>query len=272
MELLDDLKMSLLNISFVTIYIIHKMLVLLKNNLNYLKDSIFECFLKEYNRLLLFFSKEIIFSRHIIMESLSPEGKNINKDIRNIFRLKALNYTAIKDIRNLFRLEKETKRLKDRILRDIENLFKHEKEKKYDRPVRVSNFWSNDYIEYKSNGDRNKTLSVEEYQNKIRPYLKDIIKSDTWKIQLTGAINFISSINNNEDRVMNSKSDNIEIMINDEKDEVIKKLCDSLKNRYQNNLESLKGCEFVFNYVHLLHYKCHKINLNYGGSYIDSPD
>ena len=28
-----------------------KMLLLLQNNLNYLKDSIFECFLKEYIRL-----------------------------------------------------------------------------------------------------------------------------------------------------------------------------------------------------------------------------
>ena len=42
---------------------------------------------------------------------------------------------------------------------------------------------------------------------------------------------------------MHSKSDNIEIMINDEADEVIKKMFDSLKNRYQNNLESIKGSE-----------------------------
>ena len=55
MDLFKDLKMSLLNLSFVIIYIIHKMLVLIKNNPNYLKDSIFECFFKEYNRLLFFF-------------------------------------------------------------------------------------------------------------------------------------------------------------------------------------------------------------------------
>ena len=61
-------------------------------------------------------------------------------------------------------------------------------------------------------------------------------------------------------------------MINDEADEVIKELFDSLKNRYQNNLESMKGSEFAFDYVHLLYYKCHKINPNRGGSYIDSPD
>ena len=47
---------------------------------------------------------------------------------------------------------------------------------------------------------------------------------------------------------------------------------DSLKNRYQNNLESMKGNEFVFDYVHFLCYKCHKINSNPGGSYIDSPN
>ena len=34
----------------------------------------------------------------------------------------------------------------------------------------------------------------------------------------------------------------------------------------------MKGCEFVFDYVQLLHYKCHKIDPNCGGSYIDSPD
>ena len=44
MDLLEDLRMSLLNFSFVMIYIIREMLVLLKFRLNYLKDSIFQCF------------------------------------------------------------------------------------------------------------------------------------------------------------------------------------------------------------------------------------
>ena len=82
---------------------------------------------------------------------------------------------------------------------------------------------------------------MEEYVNKIRRYLKDIIynlkKSDTMKIQLTIASKLISSLDNDEERVMHSKSDNIEIMINNEADEVIKELFDSLKNRYRNNLE-----------------------------------
>ena len=39
----------------------------------------------------------------------------------------------------------------------------------------AGNFWSDNYIEYENNGDWNKTLSIEEYLNKIRPYFKDII-------------------------------------------------------------------------------------------------
>ena len=79
----------------------------------------------------------------------------------------------------------------------------------------------------------------------IKPYLKDIInnlkKFNSWKIQLTIAYNFISSIDNDEDRVMDSKSGNTELMISDEEDKVIKELFDSLKNRYQNNSESIKA-------------------------------
>ena len=61
-------------------------------------------------------------------------------------------------------------------------------------------------------------------------------------------------------------------MINDETDKVIKELFDLVKNRYQNSLESMKGSEFVFNYFQLLYYKCHRINPNCVGSYIDSLD
>ena len=60
-------------------------------------------------------------------------------------------------------------------------------------------------------------------------------------------------------------------MINDEADEVIKELFDSLKDRYQNSLESMNGSEFVFDYVQLLYYKCHEIYPSCVGPYIDSP-
>ena len=50
---------------------------------------------------------------------------------------------------------------------------------------------------------------------------------------------------------MQSKRDNIEIMINDETDEVIEELFES---PLQNNLKKVqKSDEFVFDYVHLLY-------------------
>ena len=143
------------------------------------------------------------------MKSLNLEEENIIKDIRNLFRLKKeLNYTVIEYIINLLGIEEETKAIKDTILTDIENLFKHKEEENYYKPVRVSNLWSNNYIGYERNGDKNETLSVEEYLNKIRSYLKE---PDTCKLQLLIVNNFIFSIVNDEWCLKHSKSDNIEI-------------------------------------------------------------
>ena len=61
--------------------------------------------------------------------------------------------------------------------------------------------------------------------------MKDVInnpkKSDTWKIQLTLVIDFISFKDIDEEFVMHSKSDNIKIMINERFDLIFDKI-DSL--------------------------------------------
>ena len=88
--------------------------------------------------------------------------------------------------------------------RDIRILV--EQEEDYYKPKIVSSFWNNNYIDYESNGDKN--VSLDEYLNKIKPYLKDIIidlqSSSRQKIQLTIAINFVFSTNTEEERVMYS--------------------------------------------------------------------
>ena len=61
-------------------------------------------------------------------------------------------------------------------------------------------------------------------------------------------------------------------MINHKADEIINELLQSRTSRYQIGLGTLmKVSKFLFNCVSLLCYKCHKINPNCGGSYIDSP-
>ena len=82
---------------------------------------------------------------------------------------------------------------------------------------------------------------------------------------ISNSINFISSIHNDKQCAMHSKSGVEKIMTNDKAVKVIK-LFKSLLNGYQNNLEKLmKGLEFVYDYVHLLYYKYHKLNLDHGG-------
>ena len=61
-------------------------------------------------------------------------------------------------------MKKENEAIKDKIVRDIRNLFEYE-EKDYYQPLGLYNFWTNNYIEYESSSDRNKTLTVEKYVN-----------------------------------------------------------------------------------------------------------
>ena len=62
-------------------------------------------------------------------------------------------------------------------------------------------------------------------------------------------------------------------MIYDKAGEVFEDLFESSLYRYQIGLEtSMKSSDFIFDCVHLFYYKCLKINLNRGGSFIDSPD
>ena len=88
------------------------------------------------------------------------------------------------------------------------------------------------------------------------------------------SINFISSKDSDETCNMHTKSNNIEIMVGSEIDEIIQELFKSPLQRYQEGLgESMKGGEFIFDSVSLLHYHLQKTSLKRTRlSYIDSPE
>ena len=72
---------------------------------------------------------------------------------------------------------------------------------------------------------------------------------------------------------MRIHSDNIEIMMISETDEIIEGLFKYLLQRYQEGLEeSMKGSEFIFDRVYALYYILDKMSLSRGASYIDSPE
>ena len=96
---------------------------------------------------------------------------------------------------------------------------------------------------------------------------------DEWKIELTMQIIFVSFTDANETREMHTKSDNITIMSGIETEDVINELFNTFCKRYQEELETkTKGSSFTFERVDLLEYHLHKIRLNRGSSYIDSPE
>ena len=128
-----------------------------------------------------------------------------------------------------------------------------------------------------SNGDKNRNLSLDEYLNKIRPYLRnitiDLQNSDTWKIQLTITINFISLKDVEEERVMHSRSNNIKFTSYNDANGIAGEIFESLRSRNQRNLEtSMIGSDFIFDSNQLMYYERRKVNFRRGGSYICSPN
>ena len=71
---------------------------------------------------------------------------------------------------------------------------------------------------------------------------------------------------------MHTKSNNVEIMMGSETDHIIDENFEFLLQRYQEGLEeSMRGSEFVFTNVDLLHYHIQRLSLNRGGSYVNFP-
>ena len=87
------------------------------------------------------------------------------------------------------------------------------------------------------------------------------------------AINFISSKDSDDTRTMYTKTNNVEIMIRSETDEIVEDLFESFLQKYQEGLEeSMRGSESVYDSVDVLYYNLNKVSLSRSESYIDSPN
>ena len=149
--------------------------------------------------------------------------KEIRKDLYEIENKKNLSTLKIKKIeKNFLELEKNLSKLKNyydyddigyKGMKDVKNLFDLSIDEDYCKPIKANDAFNSHCIEYKSKGGKNKTLSIKDYLNMIRPYLRDIINNykshGEWKIQLTMIINFISSNDSDETCTIYTKSTNI---------------------------------------------------------------
>ena len=166
-------------------------------------------------------------------------------------------------------------------IRDIENLFDNVNDNDYYKPILVKSSFKENYKYYESRGDKDKKLSIEQYLDVIKPYLSDLINdhkaietsSNEWKIQINMHINFVSSNDTGEIRTVFVWSDNEEIRLGNETDDIVKRLISSFLNNYQKEEIILKnGSNFVFESVDLLSYHIHKTSLKRENSYIKSSE
>ena len=120
-------------------------------------------------------------------------------------------------------------------------------DKDYYKPTLVKSSYSSNYTQYGSRGD--KILTVKEYLGLIESYLADMINDykskGEWKIQLTAEINFTSlKPDSNEKRIMHTKSDNTEIMIGDDANDISKnslnRFCKDIKKVYKEKNERFR--------------------------------
>ena len=118
-----------------------------------------------------------------IINYISRYFKNFKKDLE---KLKKYQYNITYGLNYLFNEEED-----------------------YYEPTEIKSAFDDTYMLYESRGDNDAKLSLEDYFNIIRPYLKDNIENHNtrgeWKIQLSVIINFISSLDTNESRSMHTK-------------------------------------------------------------------
>ena len=113
-------------------------------------------------------------------------------------------------------------------------------------------------------------LLLNESVNNIKPYQRDLTIdlqiSDTQKIQLTVAIDFIFTRGSEEEHTMHPSSDNTKLTSHNDVNEAFDELFDSLCSRTKGNLQtSMRGSDFIFDSAKMTYYKCDKAKFRCSG-------
>ena len=197
---------------------------------------------------------------------LKSESKDIKRTLYNIEKRKKIS--SRKTSKYLDELDKRILNLdkyhdyndyKYKGIKDIEELFKISIDKDYYKPkLSKSGYNNKNYVQYESKED--KILAIKEYLALIQKYLRELIEeyklTGEWKVQLTIEVNFISlKPGSDETRIMYTRSDNVEIMFDDDNEDIIEQLFESLLQKYEENLPNkMKGSDFEFDGVNFLYY------------------
>ena len=199
---------------------------------------------KSSNRLYKIFKKQSKNKKRIddLKDELKNPRYNISKSeskdiLRTLYNIEKTNIVGSKITkRYLNELDKKILKLDKyydyddyeyKGIKNIKDLFKLSIDKDHFKATLVKSGYNSNYVQYESKGD--KILTLKEYLALIEKYLRELINyyknKGEWKVQLIAEINFISlKPGSDETRIMHTRSDNIEITIGDDNDDIIEEL------------------------------------------------
>ena len=126
-------------------------------------------------------------------------------------------------------------------IRDIENVFDNIDDNDYYKPILINSSFDENYKFYETKDNKDKKISIEQYLDMIKPYLSGLINEskaiednfNEWEIQINMLVSFVSSNDTREIRIIFVLSDNEEIWLSNETDDIVKRLINSFLNKYQ---------------------------------------
>ena len=158
-------------------------------------------------------------------------------------------------------------------LKDLEYTFGHFDD--YYKPILSKESFDGNYQMYSCRGDKDKTMYITEYLDKIRSYLFALIdekeNSSSQKIQLVISINLIHLTKSGR-ITFYVKSKNIVSHPSDKSEDILYQLYDSLLKYFNDKLMICRAdSSYVFESIEVFDKYFHKIDLKRGSSYIPSP-
>ena len=131
------------------------------------------------------------------------------------------------------------------------------------------------YQMYTCRGDKERTMYITEYLEKVKPYLIALIdekKTPSHKLQIVIAINLIH-LTKSDRIIFYVKSKNIECHLSDNSEDILNQLIDSFLEYFHDKLMICRtDSSYAFESVEGLSIRFHKIDLRRGSSYVPIPD
>ena len=158
-------------------------------------------------------------------------------------------------------------------LQDVEYIFGDSDN--YYKSTLVQGLFNKNYQRYYIRGDKTREMPIDQYIDKVIPFLKILIndkKMNEQKIQLDMGINLVH-ITDNKRITFFSKSENIRSLPSSNTNEILNMLLASFYKNYQEDILLCRtSSSFVFESVEELNIHFHKVDLQRGATYMPTPE